>query len=305
MSECPGTKSSKTESMTNKSSKTGSLTPSSCVRLSTSGVDMPVLGLGLSHNGGGDYANAIRASLSLGIRHFDTAARYGTESVLGQEVKSSTIDRGDLFITTKLWPQDADDVANALRKSLSALQLDYVDCYLIHWPGLGGEQGGGHRRERQRVWREMERLLDSGRAKSIGVSNFLPRHLNDIVQCSERATLPDVNQVEFNPLQQQPDLLDCNSHKIQVVGYSPLAKGAVITNKEVNSIAERCGCSAASAALRWSISKGVPCIPKAMNVDHIKSNVAALGLDLPEMELRKLDRLHENFRCTWDPSNVP
>ena len=275
------------------------------------GVQMPVYGLGMSHNGGGDYANGIRSSLAAGVRHFDTAARYGTEKVLGDTLRqwfddskaSPALKRSDVFVTSKLWPSDADNVKGAFKRSLDKLGMEYVDLYLVHWPGLGGS-GQRAKKRRQEVWRELELLADSGSAKAIGVSNFLERHLEDVLETASIA--PAVNQIEFNPFQNPKNLVAlCEKLGVQVEGYCPLAKGYALRDAKLSAIAKSQSCSIAQLLLRWSLQKHVVTIPKSCTTAHIKSNADGVGMGpLPGNVEALLDSMHKNLRCTWDPTNV-
>ena len=198
-------------------------------RTLTNGVEIPVLGIGTSHNNGGISVDALMHALALGCRHVDTAQRYGTEAVVGQALGQSEVEREEIFVTTKLWPDNygTDACFIATKKSLSRLKIDYVDLYLLHWPGAKSS------RELVETWRAMELILEKGDAKSIGVSNFQERHLDRLIE-NEASVIPHVNQIEFHPYQQDIGLIEyCTERNICVEGYSPLAKESLKKIHEV------------------------------------------------------------------------
>ena len=277
-------------------------------------MKVPDYGLGLSHRGGGDFRGAVRHSIACGVRLFDTASRYGTEAVLGEVLAEANLARDEFFVSTKLWPDHAGDPASALRASLGRLGLDSVDLYLVHWPGIPPRGGETPSQARLRVWRDMEKLQEAGLARAVGVSNFQARHLADL--CDEvrdgdageiAGGIPvAVNQLEFNPLHQQRSLVRaCCERGVRLMGYSPLAKGAVLEHPEVRRVAKASGCTAAQAAIAWSVQRGAVTIPKSTKPQHIEQNLAGAGMTLPEEALRALDALDCGYRCTWDPTNVP
>ena len=185
------------------------------------GIKIPNLGLGVWQIPNGNVCEeAVLAGLSAGYRHIDTAAIYENEESVGNAIRKSNITRKEIFVTTKLWNDDHDDVERAFNESLSRLQLDYVDLYLMHFPVTG----------RNKSWKILEKIYKSGKAKAIGVSNFTIRHLKELLENSD--IVPAVNQVEFHPYLYQKELLDfCNKNKIKLEAYSPLTHG-----KKLNDI---------------------------------------------------------------------
>eukprot|EP00658_Telonema_sp_P-2_P036644 TRINITY_DN26460_c0_g1_i2.p1 TRINITY_DN26460_c0_g1~~TRINITY_DN26460_c0_g1_i2.p1 ORF type:complete len:288 (+),score=39.63 TRINITY_DN26460_c0_g1_i2:161-1024(+) len=275
------------------------------VRLSN-GTLLPQYGLGLSHNGGFN-PDAVTASLDAGVRLFDTAARYRTEQPLAMALsQDKAVDRADLWITTKLWPGDAHDPGEALRRSLGELGMEYVDMYLVHWPGSwsGAESAEQAKSRRQRIWREMEKILESGRARSIGVSNFMPHHLQDLAESA--TVMPMVNQIEFNPFQQAKHVrAACHQLDIVCQGYSPLAKAHCLNHPAVCRIADSLGATAAQVLIRWSLQSGVPVIPKTTRPERVLENIGSLDIELNSAQMSVLDGLDSNMRVTWDPTQVP
>jgi len=300
--------------------------PCPTVRLAN-GVDMPLFGLGLSHNGGFSR-HAVDHALKRGVRLLDTAKRYGNEQQIGAAVSayvaSGAGKREDVFVSTKLWPGDAGDVAAAYAGSATRLGT-HADLYLVHWPGVWGGGGGGsgggggavHREARARCWRDMELLLDAGRVRAIGVSNFLEHHLRDVIpsedssaaagECSGGRCAPMVNQIEVNPFQHPRALMQfCAERNIVVGGYCPLAKGRALDHAGVQALARKHSVSAAALLCRWSLQHGVVTIPKSTSEAHIDDNLTCLTMaPIPDADMATMDGWHQNLRVTWDPSGVP
>lgn len=287
-----------------------------CYRLLQNGVKMPVFGMGTSHNQGGIATDSLQFAFQHGVRLVDTASRYGTEGKVGSAVstfvKTGKASRQDFFLTSKLWPSDAGagGVQHAFERSCKELGVNKLDLYLVHWPGLGECKGDPNERRRQ-VWREMEALYKSGACRAIGVSNFLERHLQGILRTGCEI-IPAVNQIEFNPLQHPAELLQyCQKKKIVVEGYCPFGKGVCLRHPQVRAVAKRTGMLTSQVLIRWSLIKGVVCIPKSNDPDHILQNLAcvtpesASKYQLSPADVKLLDGLHEDLRVTWDPSHVP
>jgi diketogulonate reductase-like aldo/keto reductase len=268
------------------------------VRLNN-GVEMPVLGLGTWQTPDGNAAyQAVRDALEIGYRLIDTAAAYGNEASVGRAVRESGLPRKEVFVTTKLWNDrhGYDECLRACEESLKRLGLDYVDLYLIHWPS------GGRRKE---TWEAMIKLMEDGKCRSIGVSNFTIMHLEEILATSD--VVPMVNQVEFTPFLYQRELLSyCRSHTIQVEAYSPLTHGRSLGEEPIASIARRYGKTTAQLLLRWDIQHGLVTIPKSTHRARIEENAQVFDFALSDEDMRRLDSLDRNMRTTtWDPSTIP
>ncbi len=194
-------------------------------------VDIPLLGYGVFKvRDGSAVEDAVAAALEAGYRHIDTAAIYRNEAGVGRAVAASEVDRSDLFITTKLWNSDQgyQSTLDAFDDSVTALGLGYVDLYLVHWPKP--ETMGP-------TWRAMEEIQASGKARAIGVSNFLPKHLDQLAATA--TVLPSINQVEFHPHLQSPELMAyCDDHDIVIEAWSPLKHGEIVNDTELAAIAE-------------------------------------------------------------------
>ncbi|MGH7804247.1 MAG: aldo/keto reductase, partial [Candidatus Binatia bacterium] len=222
---------------------------------------------------------------------------YRNEAEVGEAVRASGIPRAEIFVTTKLWNDGHgyDATLRAFEASLAALGLDVVDLYLVHWPVAG---------RRAETWRAMEAILEGGRCRAIGVSNFTVRHLEELLQAAR--VVPAVNQVELHPFLQQRELVDrCRREGIAVEAYSPLTKGQRLEHPKLVDVARRLGRSPAQVLIRWSLEKDFIVIPKSAQPERIRENAAALDFELDGAALRALDALDENLRTAWDPSAVP
>lgn len=261
---------------------------------------MPRLGLGVFRAGAGDGTiDAVKHALSVGYRHIDTAAVYRNEAEVGEALRRSDVPREAVFLTTKLWNDDHgyDETLRAFDRSLVALGVEHVDQYLIHWPVPGG---------RRQSWRALEAIHRSGRARSIGVSNYTPRHLQELLDHSE--VRPAVNQVEVHPFLPQTELRAfCADLGIQVVAYSPLTKGRRLDDPVLVGVAERLGCTTAQLLIAWGLAQDLVVVAKSSNPARIDENLAALEVALDESalaELATLDPGDGSGRTAWDPTSV-
>lgn len=258
-------------------------------------VEMPILGVGtFQADEGGEVEQALRWALEIGYRAIDTASVYENEAGVGRAVRESGVAREDLFVTTKVWNDDQgyDQTLQALAVSLDRLQMDYVDLYLIHWPVKG---------KIHETWRALEKIYDDGRAKTIGVSNFLEEHLDELL--SDSQIPPMVNQIEFHPHLQQPELVDyCRNQGIQVEAWSPLMKGQVFELPELTRIGEKHGKSPGQATLRWQLQRGLVTIPKSVKRDHLQSNAQVFDFTLTDEDMRVINSLDQGRRIGPDPT---
>lgn len=258
---------------------------------------MPLLGLGVyKATGENEVEQAICHAAKAGYRLIDTASAYANEDGVGRGIAQCGVPRKDLFITTKIWnnAQRLGDVEGAFKRSLERLQLDYVDLYLIHWPVPGCFLN---------TWKEMEKLLESGRAQSIGVSNFDIRHLEELAKYSD--IIPAVNQIEFHPYWYQKELLEyCKDRGIQVQAYAPLARGAYMDNDIMCVLATKYAKTPAQIGLRWSLQKGVAVIPKSTNPERIQDNSEIFDFELEEEDMAIIDTLNQNLRTAGIPEDL-
>ena len=265
------------------------------------GVQMPILGFGVFQvPDPAQCERSVRDAIDVGFRLLDTAASYGNEEAVGAAIRNHGIERGELFVTTKLWVQDAsyEGAKAAFERSMSKLQLDYLDLYLIHQP-YGDVYG---------AWRAMEELQRAGRIRAIGVSNFYPDRLVDFVIHNE--TVPAVNQIEIHPFHQQADaqkILD--EYKVQPEAWGPFAEGrnGLFSNDLLQSIASKHGKSVAQVVLRWLTERGVIAIPKSVRKARMAENFAIFDFRLDQNDLAAiatLDQRASSFLDHRDPAMV-
>jgi len=258
------------------------------------GTKIPQIGLGVWQAARGSASHdAVAAALRLGYRHVDTAQAYGNEHDVGEAIRSSGLKREEVFVTTKLWNDDQgyDSARRAFDASLARLGFDYVDLYLLHWPVAG---------KRLDSWRALEKLHAEGRARAIGVSNFLVLHLEELLA---HANLPpSVNQIEVHPFHQQRDTRAfCKVQGITVEAYSPLTHGTLIDHAVVTSVARTVQRSNAQVLLRWGIQHGMVVLPKSVSAVRIAENADVFGFALEPREMRLLDDLERGHATGWDP----
>lgn len=260
------------------------------------GLQMPWLGLGVFQmKDDAEVERAVRHALEFGYRSIDTASVYGNESGVGRALHSSGVAREEIFLTTKVWNDDqrASRIEAAFTESIQRLDTDYVDLYLVHWPVAG------HYRD---TWKAMQEILASGRAKAIGVSNFLMPHLEDIL--GDGGTVPAVNQIEFHPLLVQPELRQfCQNHDIRVEAWSPLMQGAIVNLPLAQNLAQKYGKTEAQIALRWNLQHGVVTIPKSVRAARIEENAGIFDFELSVDDMTALDALDEGKHFGPDPAN--
>lgn len=260
------------------------------------GISMPWLGFGVFKiEDGQQVENAVRNALEIGYRSIDTATVYKNELGVGKAIQESDIPREDIFLTTKVWNDDQRKkrIQEAFKESLERLDTEYVDLYLVHWPVKGCYQ---------ETWLEMEKIYHSGRAKSIGVSNFQVHHLEDIL--SDSSIVPTVNQIEFHPLLLQPELLMfCRELNIQVEAWSPLMQGGIITEPTVQKLAAKYQKTSAQIALRWDLEHEVVTIPKSVNANRIAENARIFDFELSQEDMKVMDALDQGKRVGPDPDN--
>lgn len=260
----------------------------------TNGVGMPYFGLGVfKTNEGTSVENSVKWALEAGYRHIDTAAIYKNERGVGNAVKASGIPRKDLFITTKAWNdnQRKGTVIKGFEESLELLQTDYVDLYLIHWPV---------EEKYTATWKVMEDIYNSGKARAIGVSNFLQHHLEDIFKIAE--IMPMVNQVECHPYLVQQPLIDfCQKHDIVYEAWSPIMRGAVNDIPLFIELSEKYKKSPVQLVLRWDLQKGIVTIPKSVHKERIEHNADIFDFELSAEDILRIDALDKNVRFGSHP----
>ena len=259
------------------------------------GRPIPMLGLGVYQTPAGPVAErAVGHALKIGYRHIDTASMYGNEESVGRAIAASGLAREEIFVTTKLWNADHgyDSAIEACRESLGRLGLEYIDLYLIHWPVED---------LRADSWRALEHLQREGTCLSIGVSNYMTWHLEELLASCE--IVPAVNQVEFSPFLYQKELLDfCNTAGVQLEAYSPLTKGKRLGDPRLKTVADEYGRTPAQILIRWALQHDLVVIPKSANPDRIGENAQVFDFSISGEHMQLLDSLDEGLRTSWNPS---
>lgn len=243
----------------------------------------------------------IEYAIQNGYRHFDTATIYDNEAEIGNALKNSiqnkVVTRDELFITTKLWNSDHGNAESALKSSLAKLKLDYVDLYLIHWPVTN---------KRLQAWEKLISLKKQGLIKSIGVSNYEPKHIEEIINA--KLEMPVINQFELSPFLMQTDLVKyCKAHKIAVESYSPLikARSGKIDNPVIEKIAKKYNKTNAQIILRYLLQHEIIVLPKTVTKSRIIENSKLFDFTITEIDLLELEKLNTGIRTSWDPTNHP
>lgn len=259
--------------------------------------EMPLLGLGVYKLPDDVQAEAaVISAISAGYRMIDTASVYKNEESVGRGIARCGVPRKDLFITSKIWntAQRLGDVQGAFSRSLDRLKLSYVDLCLIHWPVPGCYLS---------TWKELEKILESGRALSIGVSNFDIRHLEELRKIS--GIIPAVNQIECHPLCYPSELIEyCKAFGIQVQAYAPLARGAYFDNDVMCVLGTKYARTPAQIGLRWAIQKGISVIPKSSNPERIRSNGNIFDFNIEDEDMAIIDTLNEDLHTSHVPEDL-
>lgn len=277
---------------TGKESDTMSLTATTTLH---NEVKMPWVGLGVykMDEESNEAKEAVLSALELGYRSIDTASFYKNEEGVGQALQETSVPREELFITTKVWndEQGYEETLNAFENSLEKLGLDYVDLYLIHWPVPGKYKD---------TWKALEKLYKDGKVRAIGVSNFLPHHLEELQKDAE--IKPMVDQVEFHPQNSVPELQEyCKNNGIQLEAWSPLARGKYFENAVLQELAKKYNKTAAQIILRWDFQHGVVTIPKSSSKERQAQNADIFDFELTDVEMGKIDTLNKEKRIGPHP----
>ena len=259
---------------------TGEMEAGGRVRSLFDGNQIPLLGLGVWQvPNGPECVNAVRWALELGYRHIDTAQAYGNEESVGQGLRESGVPREQVFITTKFYPARRDP-AGEIERSLRRLGVDRVDLYIIHWPQRGPTW----------AWPGMEQARELGLARSIGVSNFGARELDQVIAAGRLK--PAVDQVQFSPFEYRRALLEaCERNDVVLEAYSPLGTGRHLRHRTVRRIAESIGRTPAQVLLRWCVQRNLPVIAKSTHRERIEENAQILDFTLPDEDMAALDAL--------------
>lgn len=253
-------------------------------------VQIPSVGFGTWQTPDGATAvGAVRCAIDAGYRHIDTAAVYGNEKSVGEGIARSGIDRQELFVTSKVWNTERgyDTTLRAFEQTLADLRLDYLDLYLIHWPATA-HRFDDWQQINTDTWRAMEKLYHDGRVRAIGVSNFMPHHLEALMRVAEEQ--PSVNQIEFHPGFMQTECVNfCKACGIVVEAWSPLGTGRMLDNATLKMIAARYGKSVAQVCIRWALQHGVLPLPKSVTPSRIRENLDVFDFELSSVDMQTID----------------
>ncbi len=258
------------------------------------GVEMPILGFGVFQiNEAAECEQSVVDAIQTGYRLIDTAASYQNEEAVGKAILRSGVSREEIFLTTKLWMQDTgyEKTKNAFEKSLKRLNVDYLDLYLIHQP-YGDVHGS---------WRAMEELYKEGKTRAIGVSNFQPDRVMDLISFNE--IVPAVNQIETHPFQQQIETQKfLKENGVQIESWGPFAEGknGLFTNELLSSVGKKYRKSIAQVVLRWLIQKGVVAIPKSVRKERIEENFNVFDFQLTEEDMQMIQTLDQKVSAFFD-----
>ena len=264
------------------------------------GHTIPQLGFGVFKVEPDETTRIVADALSIGYRHIDTAAIYGNEEGVGKALSASNIDRSELFITTKLWNdrQGTQSAVDAFEESLETLGLDYVDLYLIHWPAPANDKF-------VESWRALEKIQESNRARSIGVSNFLVPHLDRLLH--ETSIVPAINQIELHPAHQQPEVTAfARENGINIEAWGPLGQGKypLFDEQVIVDAADAHGKSPAQVVIRWHLQVGNILFPKSNRVERMTENFNVFDFELTHTEVAMISALERAGRVSAHPNEV-
>ncbi|KAF0156082.1 MAG: putative oxidoreductase [Syntrophaceae bacterium] len=258
---------------------------------------MPWFGLGTFLSPVGETTqNAVRWALEAGYRHIDTARIYDNEQDVGQAIIESGVSRGNIFVTTKVWNDDQgyETTLKAFDESLKRLKMDYVDLYLVHWPVPG---------LRNETWKALIKLQDLGKAKAIGVSNFMIKHLEELL--SKTDVVPAVNQIEISPFIQRKPLVEyCKKCGIVVESYSTLSRGKRTSDERLTAIGHKYDKTAAQVMLRWALQSEIVIIPKSVHKERIIENANIFDFEISAADMTAINAMDENCSImppAWEP----
>ena len=271
----------------------------------SNGVGIPCIGFGTWQTPDGDVAvRSVAAAIEAGYRHIDTAQAYGNEESVGKGIRESGIDRKDLFITTKLWNSNHSYklTMRTFEESMNKLGLDYLDLFLIHWPNPIAFRDHWQEANAE-SWKAMEELYEAGKIRAIGVSNFRPHHIEELLKTAKVA--PMVNQIRLCPGDTQDETVDwCRDHGMVLEAYSPLGIGQIFEVPEMQKLAEKYQRSIAQVCIRWSLQRGYLPLPKSVTPSRIQENLKVFDLELSDEDIQLIADLKGCVGYASDPDRT-
>ncbi len=269
------------------------------------GQKIPCVGFGTWQTPSGETAvKAVRCALDAGYTHIDTAQAYENEQSVGKGIRLSGVPRKDLFITSKLWNSyhTHELTRSSVMESLDKLELDYLDLFLIHWPNPLAFRDSWQQANAE-SWAAMEELVEEGRIRSIGVSNFLPHHIEEL--CRTARIKPQVNQIRLCPGDTQDETVDyCRAHNILIEAYSPLGTGRIFEVPEMQELAGKYGRTIAQICIRWSLQRGYLPLPKSVTPSRIVENLRVFDFEIDEEDVQKIADLKGCVGYAKDPDTT-
>ena len=268
------------------------------------GIEIPCLGFGTWQTPDGETAvNSVRCAIDAGYTHIDTAQAYGNEESVGKAIRLSGVPRKNLFITTKLWNTNHsyDLTLRSFDESMEKLGLEYLDLFLIHWPNPIAFRDHWEEANAE-SWKAMEELVEAGRIRAIGISNFRPHHIEALLKTAK--IIPHVNQIRLCPGDTQDETVAyCRSRQMVIEAYSPLGTGRIFDVPEMQALAEKYGRSIAQICIRWSLQRGYLPLPKSVTPERIRENLKVFDFELAEEDVQLIADLKGCVGYASDPDN--
>lgn len=257
------------------------------------GNQIPCMGFGCYNAFGDEIVHAICHAVEAGYRYIDSAAKYGNETSVGDAIAQAGVSREKLFILSKAWPSSYDDLEAAAMQTLKDLKVEYLDAYLLHWPGLDETR-------RLKAYEQLLKLKEKGICRTAATSNFLPDQLDVVAR--EFGAYPPINELERHPSYQQRSMTDfCKNNGIQTVAYSPINRSNDLRGDTVRAIAEKYGKTPGQVVLRWHLEGDYLPIPKSSNPARIRENIDIFDFSLTKEEVEAIDALECGARSGLDP----
>ena len=272
----------------------------------SNGVEIPCIGFGTWETKDGEIAvSSVMSAIEAGYRHIDTATAYGNEGSVGAAVKKSGVDRKNLFITSKLWNTEHgyDKTMKAFDLTMKTLDMDYLDLYLIHWPNPTAFRDNWQKANAE-TWRAFEELYNAGRIRAIGISNFHPHHIKELMKTA--AIAPIVNQIRLCPGDTQDEVVDYSrAQNMQIEAYSPLGRGRAYEVPEMQALAKKYGKSIAQICIRWSLQRGYLPLPKSVTPARIWENTDVFNFELEAADIQLIAHLKGCVGLSENPDHIP